>query len=220
MAELSSMPSVVWQRMRAADYTDTLNAMRAFTQGRTPDTPDELWQVEHPAVYTLGQAGLESHVLNAGDIPVIRTERGGQVTFHGPGQVVVYTLVDIRRRGLQIKETVCRLEQALINTLTDFSIQGATRKPKAPGVYVPFGQDLAKIAALGLKVVRGATYHGVALNVDMDLAPFSCINPCGYPGLITVDMARMGVHVQWEDVADRLCEHIEQQLANEAANLN
>ena len=189
--------------------------MRTFTQERSPDAEDELWQVEHPAVFTLGQAGRESHVLDAGDIPVIRTERGGQVTYHGPGQIVVYTLVDIRRLGLFVKDTVCRLEQAIIDTLLDFGISEATRKPDAPGVYVPdSGEDrgLVKIAAIGLKVSKGCTYHGVALNNAMNLEPFNRINPCGYPGLRTVDMATMGVQVGWQDVANCLCDQIERHL--------
>ena len=189
--------------------------MRTFTQERSPDAEDELWQVEHPAVFTLGQAGRESHVLDAGDIPVIRTERGGQVTYHGPGQVVVYALVDIRRLGLFVKDTVCRLEQAMIDTLLDFGISEATRKPDAPGVYVPdSGEDrgLVKIAAIGLKVSKGCTYHGVALNNAMNLEPFNRINPCGYPGLRTVDMATMGVQVGWQDVANCLCDQIERHL--------
>ncbi len=203
------------QTLRNADYLQTLSAMRTFTQERSPDAEDELWQVEHPAVFTLGQAGRESHVLDAGDIPVIRTERGGQVTYHGPGQVVVYALVDIRRLGLFVKDTVCRLEQAMIDTLSDFGISAATRKPDAPGVYVPdSGEDeaLVKIAAIGLKVSKGCTYHGVALNNAMNLEPFNRINPCGYPGLRTVDMATMGVQADWQDVANCLCDQIERHL--------
>lgn len=201
--------------LRNADYLATLSAMRDFTEHRTTTTADELWQVEHPPVFTLGQAGQDRHLLDPGRIPVVRTERGGQVTYHGPGQVVVYTLLDIRRRGLFVKDTVCRLEQAIIDTLTHFGVQGAQRKPDAPGVYVPAtpateeADTLWKIAALGLKVTRGRTYHGVALNVAMDLAPFSQINPCGYPGLKTVDMATMGVQANWQDVADQLCDQID-----------
>jgi lipoyl(octanoyl) transferase len=199
--------------LRNADYLTTLEAMRAFTQSRDADTPDELWQVEHPPVITLGQAGLMTHLLEPADIPVVRTERGGQVTFHGPGQVVVYTLIDIRRRGLFVRDTVCRLEQALIDTLTDYGLAGATRKTNAPGVYVPYQGDLAKIAAIGLKVSRGATYHGIALNVAMDLSPFRRINPCGFPGLVTVDMATMGVTTEWQSAADRLCDRLESSLS-------
>lgn len=201
--------------IRPADYLETLTAMRDFTESRNDQTPDELWQVEHPAVFTLGQAGQDRHVLQPANIPVVRTERGGQVTYHGPGQVVIYTLLDIRRRGLFVRDTVCRLEQAIIDTLSEFGIANAQRKPDAPGVYVPNSRAadetdrLWKIAALGLKVSRGRTYHGVALNVGMDLEPFSRINPCGYPGLRTVDMATMGVDAKWQDVADRLCDQID-----------
>jgi lipoyl(octanoyl) transferase len=208
---------VLRKTLRNADYRQSLEAMRAFTEGRTEATADELWQVEHPAVFTLGLAGAEEHLLAPGSIPVIRTERGGQVTYHGPGQVVIYTLIDLRRRGLFVKDTVCRLEQALINTLGSFGIQSAQRKPNAPGVYVPDPDQgpkapVAKIAAIGLKVSRGCTYHGIALNVEMDLEPFSRINPCGYAGMRTVDMATMGVRRPWQIVADQLCDSIESQL--------
>ena len=202
--------------LRGADYPATLEAMREFSNQRDDNTPDELWQVEHAAIFTLGQAGKEEHILNAGSIPVIRTERGGQVTYHGPGQVVVYTLIDIRRRGLLVKDMVLRLEQAMIDTLNEFGIPKASRRPNAPGVYVPDvpdQSDLAKIGAIGLKVSRGRVYHGIALNVRMDLAPFAGINPCGYAGLRTVDMATMGVLANWQSVADQLCDEIELQLA-------
>lgn len=198
--------------LRGADYLATLAAMREFSNQRTDRTPDELWQVEHAAVFTLGQAGKEEHILNAGSIPVIRTERGGQVTYHGPGQVVIYTLIDIRRRGLLVKDMVMRLEQAMMDTLAGLGIPKASRKPNAPGVYVPDGADLAKIGAIGLKVSRGRVYHGLALNVGMDLAPFEGINPCGYAGLRTVDMATMGVIADWQTVAKALCDQIETQL--------
>lgn len=211
-------PIVGRKTLRKAVYVETLEAMRSFTEARRPDTADELWQVEHPPVFTLGLAGAEEHLLAPGSIPIVRTERGGQVTYHGPGQVVIYTLIDIRRRGLFVKDTVCRLEQALIHTLGSFGIEGAQRKAHAPGVYVPDPDGgptapVAKIAAIGLKVSRGCTYHGVALNVEMDLEPFSRINPCGYAGMRTVDMATMGIHKPWQAVADRLCDSIESQLA-------
>jgi lipoyl(octanoyl) transferase len=198
--------------LRQADYLQTLEAMRRFTESRDPNTPDELWQVEHPPVLTLGVAGDARHVIDAGSIPVVRTERGGQVTYHGPGQVVVYALIDIRRQGLFVKDTVCRLEQALIDTLAAFGIGNACRKPDAPGVYVPdpdSPQTLAKIAAIGLKVSRGCTYHGVALNVGMDLEPFTRIHPCGQEGLRTVDMATMGHQAGWQQAADALCQQIQ-----------
>ncbi len=210
--------SIIRVTRRPADYAQTLAEMQAFTRDRTATTPDTLWQVEHPPVYTLGLAGLTTHILDAGTIPVVRVERGGQVTYHGPGQIVIYTLLDIRRRGIFVKDLVCRLEQALIDTLTDYGIPGATRKPQAPGVYVPDptstdpAPSLAKIAAIGLKVTQGRTYHGIALNLAMDLDPFSRINPCGYAGLKTVDMATMGVSASWQEVADTLCDRIDQQL--------
>ena len=198
--------------LRPADYLEILQRMRQFSESRGAATPDALWQVEHCPVFTLGQAGQERHILDAGDIPIVRTERGGQVTYHGPGQVVVYTLIDIRRRGLFVKDFVCRLEQALIDTLSDYGIAQAQRKSNAPGVYVAYQGELAKIAALGLKVSRGKTYHGVALNLQMNLEPFSRINPCGYPGLRTVDMATMGKAQDWQQVADRLCHRVNEQL--------
>jgi lipoyl(octanoyl) transferase len=198
--------------LRPADYLEILQRMRQFSESRGAATPDALWQVEHCPVFTLGQAGQERHILDAGDIPIVRTERGGQVTYHGPGQVVVYTLIDIRRRGLFVKDFVCRLEQALIDTLSDYGITQAQRKSNAPGVYVAYQGELAKIAALGLKVSRGKTYHGVALNLQMNLEPFSRINPCGYPGLRTVDMATMGRAQDGQQVADRLCHRVNEQL--------
>ncbi len=198
--------------LRPADYLEILQRMRQFSESRGAATPDALWQVEHSPVFTLGQAGQEKHILDAGSIPIVRTERGGQVTYHGPGQVVVYTLIDIRRRGLFVKDFVCRLEQALIDTLSDYGITQAQRKSNAPGVYVAYQGELAKIAALGLKVSRGKTYHGIALNLQMNLEPFSRINPCGYPGLRTVDMATMGEPQDWQQVADRLCHRVNEQL--------
>ena len=198
--------------LRPADYLEILQRMRQFSESRGAATPDALWQVEHSPVFTLGQAGKEKHILDAGSIPIVRTERGGQVTYHGPGQVVVYTLIDIRRRGLFVKDFVCRLEQALIDTLSDYGITQAQRKSNAPGVYVAYQGELAKIAALGLKVSRGKTYHGIALNLQMNLEPFSRINPCGYPGLRTVDMATMGRAQDWQQVADRLCHRVNEQL--------
>ncbi|MCD8503880.1 MAG: lipoyl(octanoyl) transferase LipB [Burkholderiaceae bacterium] len=175
--------------------------MQAFTEGRTLDTPDQLWLVEHSPVYTLGQAGKPEHLLNPGQIPVVKSDRGGQVTYHGPGQVVVYVLADLKRTGLTIRAMVQALEEAVIGTLADYGLSDACRKPGAPGVYLPQDGDLAKIAALGIKVRKGCTYHGVALNVDMDLSPFDGINPCGYEGLKTISMASEGVAADWDEVA-------------------
>jgi lipoyl(octanoyl) transferase len=193
---------------RPAGYEPVWQAMQAFTAARTPATADEIWLCEHEPVYTLGQAGKPEHVLNPGAIPVVRTDRGGQVTYHGPGQVVAYALVDLRRAGLYVKEYVAFLEDAVIGTLAEYGIE-AGRKPGAPGVYVPGrGGDLAKIAALGIKIRSGCAYHGVALNVDMDLAPFLGINPCGYENLATVDMAACGVTAGLEDAGERLAARI------------
>ncbi len=182
--------------------------MQDFTQARTPDTPDELWLVEHTPVYTLGQASKPEHLLNPGNIPVIQTDRGGQVTYHGPGQVMVYILADLKRSGHYIKQMVNEIEESVILTLAGFGVEHACRKDGAPGVYVPMGNALAKIAALGIKVRNGCTYHGVALNVDMDLKPFEGINPCGYAGLQTVNMVDMGARAQWDDVAQALATQI------------
>jgi lipoyl(octanoyl) transferase len=182
-----------------AEYQATLDAMRACTAARTADSPDMLWIVEHPPVYTLGLAGKPEHVLNPAGIPVVQADRGGQVTYHGPGQVVVYVLLDLRRRGYFVKEAVQRIEQAVIDTLALWQVD-AQRVAGAPGIYTPDQGDaaqscaapftgLAKIAALGLKVHKGCTYHGVSLNVAMELQPFAGINPCGYAGLATTDLA-------------------------------
>ena len=208
-------------------YTEIEAAMRAHTAARTPESPDEIWLVEHDPVFTQGVAGRADHVLAAGDIPVVRTERGGQVTYHGPGQIVAYPLVDLRRLGIFVKEYVFRLEAAVLDTLADMGVTGH-RVRSAPGIYVrladPFGhavlqvdeQDpfrgLGKIAALGIKVSRHCTYHGVALNVAMDLQPYTRINPCGYAGLQTVDLHALGVTVTWNDAARLLCGHLVRRL--------
>jgi lipoyl(octanoyl) transferase len=200
-----------------AEYLPTWQAMREFTAARSAATADELWLVEHPPVFTLGQAGRREHLLDPGDIPVVATDRGGQVTYHGPGQVVVYTLVDLHRAGIFVRELVFRIEQAVIQTLDAFGIAGV-RVRGAPGVYVRDAASRApgalaghaKIAALGVKVSRGRSTHGVALNVAMDLAPFSRIHPCGYEGLPTVDLATLGVSVSWRAAADLLTERLAQ----------
>lgn len=197
-----------------APYLPVWEAMRDFTEARDASTPDEIWLVEHEPVYTLGQAGKESHLLNPGDISVVRCDRGGQITYHGPGQVVAYCLFDLRRRGMYVKEYVAQLEDVIIDTLADLGLPGACRKAGAPGVYVPYdtararysadGGDLAKIAALGIKIRNGCAYHGLALNVDMDLSPFQGINPCGYEGLPTVDLRSCGIPCSVQDAGERL----------------
>jgi lipoyl(octanoyl) transferase len=197
------------------EYLPTWQSMRNFTDERNADTEDELWIVEHPPVFTLGQAGRREHLLAATDIPVVQTDRGGQVTYHGPGQVVAYPLVDMKRRGIYVKELVFRIEQSVIQTLETFGVD-ARRVSGAPGVYVPWRSGgasgelagRAKIAALGIKVTRGRSYHGVALNVKMDLSPFALINPCGYAGLPIVDLTTLGVTVEPDIVAARLAERL------------
>jgi lipoyl(octanoyl) transferase len=200
------------------DYLPTYEAMQAFTATRTPETPNELWVCEHPPVFTQGLAGQASHLLMPGDIPVVQTNRGGQVTFHGPGQVMAYPLVNLQRAGYYVKEYVFKLEESVIRTLAHFGVTGH-RVAGAPGIYVrlddPFShaalvgpapagdpfKGLGKISALGIKVSRHCTYHGAALNVAMDLQPFERINPCGYAGLKTVDLFTIGVETTWDDAA-------------------
>jgi lipoyl(octanoyl) transferase len=200
-----------------AEYVPTWQAMREFTARRDAGADDELWLVEHPPVFTLGQAGRREHLLDPGAIPVVATDRGGQVTFHGPGQVVVYTLLDLHRLGIFVRELVFRIEQSVIQTLDAFGVAGE-RVRGAPGVYVRDASSraegglagYAKIAALGVKVSRGRSYHGVALNVAMDLEPFRRIDPCGYAGLPTVDLSTLGVSITWRAAADLLAGRLAQ----------
>jgi lipoyl(octanoyl) transferase len=212
------------------DYVPAYQAMQAFTAARSRDTPDELWLCEHPPVFTQGLAGRASHVHDTGAIPVIATDRGGQVTYHGPGQVVAYPLLDLRRAGYFVKEYVFRIEEAVIRTLGHFGVTGH-RVAGAPGIYVriddPFSHSaltgplppddpfrgLGKIAALGIKVSRHCSYHGVALNVEMDLEPFSRIDPCGYAGLKTVDLSTIGVSTTWNEAAQVLGRRLSAHLA-------
>jgi lipoyl(octanoyl) transferase len=189
--------------------------MRAFTDARSANTADELWSVEHDPVYTLGVAGRPEHLLaNPLAIPVVRTDRGGQITYHGPGQAVVYVLFDLKRAGYGVRELVTRLEQSVIDLLASEGIAGYARRD-APGVYVrlPQGGEEAKIAALGLKVRNGRTYHGLALNVAMDLAPFAFINPCGYAGMRVTQLADLGVRAALDEVAGRLAGQVALRLA-------
>jgi lipoyl(octanoyl) transferase len=176
--------TVVGRELGLVDYEPTLQAMQAFTDERTGDTPDELWLLQHPRVFTQGKAGKAEHVLAPGEIPVIQVDRGGQVTYHGPGQWVLYLLVDLRRRGWGVRDIVNAIERSIVRLLADYGIEAVAR-PEAPGVYV----DGEKIASLGLRVRGGCSYHGLALNVDMDLEPFGRINPCGYAGLRVTSMA-------------------------------
>lgn len=203
------------------DYQVSFDAMRAFTDARSADTPDELWIVEHPPVFTLGLGADRSHVLAAHHIPVVQTDRGGEVTYHGPGQVVIYLLIDLRRshsKGrLFAREFVQKIEQAVIDTLQAYNLVGV-RKPGAPGIYLSDDDQAtewqgAKIAALGLKVRgNGCTYHGVSLNVAMDLQPFSWINPCGYAGLATIDMQTLGAAVTLSEAQFALAHRLQHLL--------
>jgi lipoyl(octanoyl) transferase len=212
------------------DYDEVEAAMRDFTAVRGADTADELWLVEHPPVFTQGVAGRAEHVHDAGDIPLVQTNRGGQVTYHGPGQVVAYPLVDLRRLHIYVKEYVFRLEEAVLKVLQGQGVTGH-RVTGAPGIYVrlddPFGhamlagpapagepfRGLGKIAALGIKVSKHCAYHGVALNVAMDLAPFQRIDPCGYAGLRTIDLATLGVRADWATVAQQLGRRLQARLS-------
>lgn len=186
-ADPAAAPALRVRDLGLADYLPVWHAMQAFTAGRGEDTDDELWLVEHPPVFTLGQAGRPEHLLAPGDIPVLPVDRGGQVTYHGPGQRVAYPMVDLRRAGLGVRELVCRIEQAVIDTLAQWGIAGA-RREGAPGVYV----DGAKVMALGLRVRRGCSFHGLAFNVAMDLEPFARINPCGFAGLRVTQVLDLG----------------------------
>ena len=177
---------VLQRELGLAEYEPTLQAMKDLTDSRTPEDPDQLWLLQHPRVFTQGQAGRAEHVLAPGDIPVIQVDRGGQVTYHGPGQWVLYLMIDLRRRSWGVRDLVNMIERSLVELLAEYGIDAAA-KPEAPGVYV----DGAKIASLGLRVRRGCSYHGLSLNVDMDLEPFGRINPCGYQGLQVTSMARL-----------------------------
>ena len=185
-------------------YEPTWREMQSFTLARTVDTPDELWQVEHPPVYTLGVAAKAEHLPRTDNgIPLVKTDRGGQITYHGPGQIVIYTLLDLRRRHLGVRTLVRRLEQAVIELLESYGID-ANGREDAPGVYVAG----AKIAALGLRVRNGCCYHGLSLNVNMDLTPFGAINPCGYPGLAVTQLRDLGVSDPAEAIAEKLLERL------------
>lgn len=195
-----------------ADYETVWHDMQAFTAARSPATPDELWLLEHPPVFTLGRNGKPEHLLSTGAIPVIKVDRGGQVTYHGPGQLVAYTLLDITRRQLGVQSLVRILEQAVIDLLADYRIVGR-RRDKAPGVYV----DDRKIAALGLRVRKGRSFHGLSFNVDMDLAPFAMINPCGYRGLEVTQLADLGVNTPLDTIAGEFRTHFERLLDDPAS---
>ncbi|HQW19512.1 MAG TPA: lipoyl(octanoyl) transferase LipB [Rhodocyclaceae bacterium] len=195
-------------RLGRVDYEPTWRAMQRFTTERTTETPDEIWFCEHPPVFTLGLAGKEEHLLKNIDVPLVRIDRGGQITYHGPGQLITYLLLDLRRRNLKVRELVTRIEQALIDMLNTYGIVAA-RLPGAPGVYVAG----AKIAALGLRIRNGCSYHGLSLNVDMDLTPYAAINPCGYAGMPVTQLAALCGECKTERVADCLLGHLLENLS-------
>ena len=200
-------PNIIIRQLGRQDYQPVWDQMHAFTDNRNADTPDELWIVEHPPVFTQGQAGKAEHILAPGDIPVIQVDRGGQVTYHGPGQIVAYPMIDLRRHGIGVKALVCGIEQAIIDTVAEYGVE-AKRKEKAPGVYV----DGRKIASLGLRIRRGCSFHGLAFNVDMDLEPFNRINPCGFAGLEVVQLSALAENVTMAQVTEQLITHFCKQL--------
>ena len=189
------------------DYRRTWQAMQDFTCQRLPDTPDEIWLLQHPPVFTLGLNGKPEHILQTSGIPLLKVDRGGQVTYHGPGQLVVYLLINLKNRGYGIRAFVRNIELAVIRMLADYGIH-ATGRPEAPGVYVAN----KKIAALGLRVKNHCTYHGLALNIDMDLTPFTLINPCGYPGQEVIDMRALAVHAPFSDIQSALIRHLSETI--------
>jgi len=198
------IPAEIVRRLGHANYTTTWHAMQAYTARRAADTPDELWLLQHAPVYTTGVAGKPEHLPHAANgIPLVRVDRGGQVTYHGPGQIIVYLLLDLRRRRLSVRPLVQIMEQAVINLLAEHGV-AAEGRAEAPGVYV----GNAKIAALGLRIRHNCCYHGLALNVDMELGPFDAINPCGYPGLAVTQMRALGINESPEMVGDKLIQHL------------
>lgn len=202
--------SIVVRHLGEVDYRDTWQKMQDFTNSRQSGTPDELWFLQHPPVYTLGKNAKPEHILNAADIPVVDSDRGGQVTYHGPGQVVVYTLLNLSRSKLGVRELVTTLEQAIVELLADYDVLARARR-EAPGVYV----NDAKIAALGLRVRKGCSFHGFALNVDMDLEPFSRINPCGYEGLEVTQLKNLVSDIDIGSVTDDLQQRLISKLSYE-----
>jgi lipoyl(octanoyl) transferase len=213
VSEVCAPPPVEVRWLGLAEYESTWRAMQEFTAARDTATADQFWIVEHPPVFTLGQAGKPEHILRDIGIPVIRIDRGGQVTYHGPGQLVVYLLVDIARRHIKVRELVHKIEQAIIDLLGEEGLT-VNRRAGAPGVYLGADGSGAKIAALGLRIKQGCSYHGLSLNIDVDLAPFAAINPCGYPGLAVARTADFGIALTVAEAGERLTRHLLQQLEN------
>ena len=207
-ASTSQTSPFVIRQLGLVDYESTFAAMQAFTAARQPDTPDELWVLQHPPVFTQGLAGKPEHILQLTPIPIVQTDRGGQVTYHGPGQLVVYLLLQLDRYGTSIRALVRAIEQAVIDLLAEYGIN-AYGKVDAPGVYV----DEAKVASIGLRVKHGCTYHGVSLNIDMDMAPFNWINPCGYANMRMTQLRELGVNERFEDISERFLAHLHHTIA-------
>ena len=201
------MPGLIVKQLGLVEYEPTWRAMQAFTDARQADTPDEIWILQHPPVYTQGQAGKPEHLIAATQIPVVQIDRGGQGTYHGPGQVIAYVLLDLRRNGLGVRELVRKLEQSVIETLADYGVT-AYGKVDAPGVYVNPAEGEAKIASLGLRIRNGCCFHGLALNVKMDLTPFSWINPCGYAGMRVTQLADFASDATPGEIAGKLADKI------------
>ena len=199
---------IVLKRLGPTDYEPTWQAMQAFTAQRTHDAPDELWLTEHPPVYTLGLNRKDVRMPWRDDIPLVRTDRGGKITYHGPGQIVIYLLLDLKRQGLTVRQLVDRMEGAIISLLADYGVQ-AEGRPDAPGVYV----NGSKVASLGLRLKNGCCYHGLSLNVDMDLSPFNAIDPCGYRGLQVTQTRDLGITVDYDTLANRLIALLQKQMS-------
>lgn len=202
--------TLIIRQLNNTDYVDVWHAMQTFTDNRDEHTADELWLVEHPPVFTQGQAGKDEHLLMPGDIPVVKVDRGGQVTYHGPGQQVIYFMINLRRRKMGVRELVTLIENGIIASMADFGIE-AKAKPDAPGVYV----DGKKIASLGLRVRKGCSFHGLALNVNMDLSPFQRINPCGYQGLEMIQTIDLQGPASVEQAGNSLVKHLSELLQTE-----
>ena len=208
MASSTTNNDIILRHLGLRDYETVWHEMQDFTAQRDADTADEIWLLEHPPVFTLGLNGKREHLLAPGDIPIVNCDRGGQVTYHGPGQLIAYLLLDLKRHGLGVKEMVRRMEQTVIDLLADYGID-SQRRAGAPGIYV----NDRKIAALGLRVRRGCSYHGLSLNVDMDLTPFSHINPCGYEGLETTQLHELCPDITSHNVSENLLQHLQKQFS-------
>jgi lipoyl(octanoyl) transferase len=204
---MSSLLPLKVLHLGLVDYQQTFDAMRDFTANRDETTPDEIWLLQHPPIFTQGRNGRAEHLLDSGDIPLVQIDRGGQVTYHGPGQLIAYLLLDIKRRRMGVRQLVTVMEEAVIALLAEYGLSGFSR-PEAPGVYV----GSAKVAALGLRVTRGCSYHGLSLNVDMDLSPFERINPCGQPGMTVTDLRSLGVAEGVDQVSNRLLQQLQHSL--------